>query len=106
MQLDIIDPPSAVDQRLAKNQEFTLQATVLKSGDADLIGLGSLSLILDPDDGIEIVAIPGDSTFTWPDSIVTWRLRTPDRLITTNLLVNYTTIPMMKTPCWLRLWIQ
>jgi hypothetical protein len=24
---------------------------------------------------------------------VTWRLRTPDRLITTNLLVNYTTIP-------------
>ena len=93
MELDITDPPSSTDRRLAKDQEFTLQATIKKSGDAGIVGTGSLALILNPNDGIQVVDGPAERSFAWPDSLLTWRLRTPDRLITSNMRVNFVIIP-------------
>jgi hypothetical protein len=90
IKLEITEPPSARDQRLTKLQEFTLQATVEKSGDADLSGIGSLELILNPEDSIEYIeVIPEDSSVTEPNSTVEWRLKTPDRFITSTIRARF-----------------
>jgi hypothetical protein len=90
LELEIIDPPSARDQRLAKEQEFTLEARIRKSGDANLSGNGSLELLLTPQDSIEYLSVtPIDSTLLDENSTIRWRLRTPNRFITSTIRARF-----------------
>ncbi|GAB4333447.1 MAG: hypothetical protein Kow0037_11650 [Calditrichia bacterium] len=93
LKLEITDPPTAANGRLAFNQEFTLRATVLKGGEANLSGSGQIHLNFNPNE-IMLLDAAVNKSFTWPDSVVEWRLKTPDSLINSQLQVNFLSRPL------------
>jgi len=93
LDLDITDPPSAFDRRLAFNQPFTIRATVKKKGDAGLTGAGKIKLELNQQDSVSVISGNLIQNFTWPDSTVEWQLRTPGKLITTTIKVTFAGVP-------------
>ncbi|OPX33620.1 hypothetical protein B1H10_05475 [candidate division KSB1 bacterium 4484_188] len=90
--LKIISPPSAVGGRLSFNQIFNIKATVHKSGNAGLTGTGEIKLNYNPQE-LELLNQPNIKSFTWPDSTVEWVLKTPERIINSQLKVSFAQVP-------------
>ncbi|MEJ2636278.1 MAG: hypothetical protein P8184_13430, partial [Calditrichia bacterium] len=86
LRLEITDPASARLGRLSYNQEFTVRATITHIG-SKLKGGGKINLNMNSSDSIRV--LQSDPYFQWPDSVVTWRLKTPNKRITSSINVNF-----------------
>ena len=94
LSLHVVGQPDTIGgYRLSFNQNFRITARPINKGYAAATGTGKIRLELVESDGLEIVSGAEVMSFNYPDSVV-WTLRTPDRLINTNIRVSYEEVPL------------